>query len=96
MKLEKWQWKRLIGIWLAIVVVGGGFLIYTCNYLYQSRVHSTVDYNEIFTPSEKAVGQIDTCSVDAVKVTTGTYLENFRELNINANNYRVVFKTWFK
>lgn len=95
-KLKKWQLKRLVGIWLLIVLLGGGFIISACSYLYNDKKMDTQKYNDIFTPSKEAVDQIETRSVNATEVQVGTYLENFRELSIKTNSYRVVFLTWFK
>lgn len=95
-ELQKWQLRRLISIWLFIVIIGGGFIFATSSYLYEDKKNDPIYYKNIYTPSKETVRQIDSRSKDATPVLVGTYLENFREFNIKANNYRVVFLTWFK
>lgn len=46
--------------------------------------------SENFTKEEKEI------SKDAVKVQTGTYIENFKSLDMKNSQYEVVLQVWFR
>lgn len=95
-KWEPWQ-KRFLGFWLTSLILGGLiFVVFVSNLLYKDKVAEEDYWNYYLQESTENQAQIDEISKDAVVVTTGTYVENMKEMNIKSSNYRVVTKLWFK
>lgn len=96
--LEGWQRKRL-AIWFSILIgIGIIYLCFTVSSLYQDRMGEDRYWNKYLTEQmpEDELALANQISANAVEVTTGSYVETIREINMKSSSYRVVLKVWFK
>lgn len=93
--LEDWQKKKLIFWFCLILFVGILYLVGTNVSLYQDKVEEERYWQEGLLDNEEVFHEAQQYSKNATIVTAGTYVENLKEVNIKASNYRVTFLCWF-
>ncbi|MEG0329613.1 MAG: hypothetical protein RR624_04185 [Longicatena sp.] len=95
--VEKWQVKRLIFCFLTIFIIGVAYLGTTLFTLYKDKTNEKVYWessmNEKSNLSDKEYQEL---TKDAVKITTGTYVENLKHIDLKTNTYRLDFVAWFR
>ena len=95
-EMKDWQRKKLLFSVVMIVLIAGVFLSLTCNALYQDKTAEDGYWYDALEVPEDLAQDVAEYSVDATKVTVGTYIENLKEINLKSCNFRVVFLAWFK
>lgn len=96
--LEKWKKSRLavsLILYLAISIV---FLVMTCGYL----LNDNHEQAKAWTASKTENSQLNT-TIEGIQkknhtpvVTTGTYVENLKDVNIKENSFDMVMVVWFR
>lgn len=91
---SKEQKKLLFFYFIFFGGLGFAYLLFTCSFLLQDKLkendywHETISHN----PCAKELASLNQ---QATVVTTGTYINNIRELSVKNSNFRVVFTVWF-
>ncbi len=93
--LNNWQKKRLYITVAIYLVVGLTLLSYFCFVLISERNHvnDTFEGNLKDEPQQAELAREQ--SKNAIRVTTGTYVENLREINMKSSYFRVEMHVWF-
>ncbi len=94
--MEPWQKKKLVSNFLIVLVIGVIFLSYTTTTLYQDKMGEEYYWNNALTVPSDIQSDVDKFSTNAVRVETGTYVTNLKEVNLKGSNFRVSFLLWFK
>lgn len=95
-EMEKWQLKRLI---FSLLVVGLGgiiYLIFTTTTLHNDRMNEEVSWKTGFDSTDKAKATVEKYAGNATHVTTGSYIENIKEINLKSGSYRLEMLVWFR
>lgn len=72
------------------------FLVHACIQLYSDKKAEEIYWEEHFlAPSDDILEKVAGKSAAAVPVTSGTYLETIKELNIKSGFFRIEFLVWF-
>lgn len=95
-EMKDWQRKKLLFSLIMILVIACTFLSITCSALYQDKMAENGYWYSALKVPEDLQLDVAELGADATKVTTGTYIENLKEINLKGCNFRVVFLTWFK
>ncbi len=95
-QMQKWQLKKLLISFFGIVIVGVTFLSITSSQLYNDKMAEDDYWVENLTIPENLRTDVEKFSENATIVTTGTYIENLKEINLKACNFRLTFLLWFK
>lgn len=94
--MESWQKKKILYIWGSVVAVGVIFLTAACVTLYKDKVAEDNYWEQTLNETWLDPAIAAEVSKDAVQVTTGTYVENMREMSIKNGSFRLVFLAWFR
>ncbi len=93
--MDKEQKKKLFVTFFCYLLVGFSLLTYFSLSLYNEKIHADDDWEyDLHDPPEQAA-LADELSVNAQRISVGTYIENLRELNIKSSYFRVEFMVWF-
>lgn len=95
-EMKDWQKNKLLFSVIAILVIAGIFLSFTCTSLYQDKAAEDGYWYDALEVPEDLAHDVDELGADATRVTVGTYIENLKEINLKACNFRVVFLVWFR
>lgn len=100
---EKWSKftlrnkRRIIVHFLIVCFVAIVYLSCALSHLYSAKKDDDHKWeNWLLGNNDEIVAEIDERSVDATKVTVGTYFENIREINIKSSTFRVEMVVWFR
>lgn len=94
--MKSWQIKKLL-IWLVmVVIIGGGYLAWAGMSLYQDKTSDSAKWEAALKTSPELQAKVDARSANAVPVTTGSYVENLKEINIKSSYFRLVAQIWFR
>lgn len=93
--LSDWQRRRLFITVFAFLAVGVAIMTFFCATLYNERKHARDSWYGYLKDKPEQAQFVSEQSKDAVKVSTGTYVENIREINMKSSYYRVEFQVWF-
>lgn len=95
--LEKWQKKRLYTCFLVVLLIGLGYLGITLNAIYEDKQNENSYWNNaISEKSNTSADEYKELTKNAVPVTTGTYVENVKQIDLKTNSFRVEFVVWFR
>lgn len=78
-------------------ILGGAFLVVTCVQLYNDKQSIDTRWEGYLQSDPAAEAKAHEIATDygATQVTCGTYLENFKELDIKNSSFRSVWLVWF-
>lgn len=96
MALEDWQKKKLIFWFCLFSFTGILYLTITNVLLYQDKTEEEIYWQNGLLENEDVWQEAQQYSEKATVVTAGTYVENLREVNIKASNFRITFLCWFR
>lgn len=88
--------RKLLTWFLFILIIGGAYVGYTNYTLYTDKTAEETYWQSGLKDNEELLKEADQYKDKATIVTTGTYLENLKEVNVKASNFRVVFSCWFR
>ncbi len=94
--MEKWQVKKLFFSFFVIVAIAATYLGIACSSVYNDkRAEDNYWVSSLTTPAD-IEADVQKFSANATKVSTGTYIENLKEINLKTCNFRVEFLAWFR
>lgn len=97
---EKWQVKKMVCWFTALVVVASLYLGYTTWDLYRDKNHEierwVAHLQEDGQKKEEDKAYIEQMSRGATEVLAGSYAETIKEINMKTSSFRLVCKVWFK
>lgn len=93
---QKWQVRKLLFWFLAVIIFGGVYLTYTCWDLYNDKASEEYYWQSAMNDDAQVPEHITQISKNATHVKVGTYVETLKEINMKSSSYRVVTKVWFK
>ena len=85
---QKWQMKKLLLWFLAVVAIGGGYICYATYSLYNDKVAEDYYWQSAMVDSAASYG--------GTEAVTGTYIESIREINMRSSYFRVIASVWFR
>ncbi|MEG0367575.1 MAG: hypothetical protein RR585_12115 [Coprobacillus sp.] len=88
--------RKLLTWFLSILIIGGVYIGYTNYKLYTDKTAEETYWQAGLKDNPELLKEADQYKNTATVVTTGTYLENLKEVNVKASNFRVVFSCWFR
>ena len=94
--LHGWQKRKLIFWFLFTLILCVTYLGITGYSLYADKAAEEYYWEKHLQDNDEVVGEIGNISVNATKITTGTYIDSLKEVNIKNNYFRVVFDCWFR
>ncbi len=94
--MQPWQRHRLYGFVIGILLFSVLYLSLTCSILYKDKTSEQDWWVSSLQPDQEATDRIKEISENAIHVTTGTYVDNLREINVKGSYYRVEFNVWFR
>ena len=94
--LTGWQKRRLCGCFFSYVIVAVVFLCFSCDWLRDKRVASDVRWDTMFDMPEETVELVKQQSANATVVSTGTYIENIKEVSLRNSYFDIDFTVWFE
>ena len=78
-EMKDWQKNKLLFSVIAILVIAGIFLSFTCTSLYQDKAAEDGYWYDALEVPEDLAHDVDELGADATRVTVGTYIENLKE-----------------
>ncbi len=87
--------KRLVICWLCIVIIGLGFLCFAVAQLRIDLENKEEHWNGMFSHNE-VPAEYQALAENATVVTTGTYVENVKKIDLKSNSFDVEFNVWFR
>lgn len=94
--LKDWQKRRLIFNFLLFVIISALFLSTACYSLWKDKTSEDDYWVSSMQMPEVVKERQEELSGHEVKVLTGTYIEDFKSMNIKDSSYRVTFLVWFR
>lgn len=97
-KLEKWKKQRLILTVVLYLLVCIVYLALTCGYLLKDNNAQKDYWKEAKTENSSMMTEINKIGKanDTPVVTTGTYVENVRDIDLKNNSFDAVMVVWFR
>lgn len=95
---KRWQMKKLLIWFIAVVTLGGGYICYATHSLYSDKTAEKRYWNRAMEEVDEELGTNDLSQIypNATQVYTGTYLESIREINMQGSCFRVITSVWFR
>lgn len=93
---QKWQIKKLVFWILILLIIGGSYLGYTTWTLYQDKAAEEDYWQNAMSEQIKDKEYVAKISRDAIPVTTGSYVESIKQIDMKNSSFRIVAKVWFK
>ena len=88
--------KKMIAIGMFVyLALMGSFLIYACITLISDKMGEEKYWESDLTPWQDTE-KVDSISKDATHVTMGTYIIDFKDMNLDDSDFEVVARVWFK
>ncbi len=87
--------QKLVVCWLCVVVIGLGFLFFAVAQLRTDLETKEEHWNKMFT-NDQIPPEYAALAEKATVVTTGTYVENVKKIDLKANSFDVEFNVWFR
>lgn len=95
-QLEDWQKKKLCFWFLLFFLTGIVYLTVTNYTLFADKTAEEAYWQAGLADDPVLAERARELGGEATLVTSGVYVENLKEINIKANNFRVVFLCWFR
>lgn len=95
-ELKMWQRKHLLFGFLLVFLIGTVYLSVTAHSLYKDRRGEHTYWDSYLDMDVKTKKLIQEKSENATIVTTGTYLENLKEISLKNNYFRAEYLIWFR
>lgn len=95
---RSWKIKKMVFWFAALILLGAIYIGVAASVLYEDKKSEDAYWNSYLEDSLTMEEQtyVDSISKDATPVTTGSYLECIKEINMKTCSYRAVIKLWFK
>ncbi|MDT2522087.1 hypothetical protein [Enterococcus raffinosus] len=89
--------KKKLWIWLSVIFIF--FSLYvgaTSWFLYHDAQMEDVYWTHYLNENPKLTKDEQLLAKDALKVKTGTYVENINQIDMRSSNYTITFQVWFR
>ncbi len=94
--LERWQKKRFFLNFIIFIIVSTTFLATACFSLWKDKTSEDAYWQDGFQQSERVTEREAEVSGNATRVLVGSYIENFKQLDIKNSSYQVDLLVWFR
>ena len=94
--MQKWQKKRLSIAFLTVLLVCTAYVSIAVISMMDEHSSIASAYDNTFKNADESLSLKESLGKDAVKVSSGTYVETLKEISLKNCNFRVSFIVWFK